>query len=73
MSLHQDWEGIAEQKVRLWEAEVQKRQLEAKIARKPAVWRLVAGRWLMRVGGWITHLGKQMAHGEAAARVSVAG
>jgi hypothetical protein len=73
MSLHQDWEGIAQEKIRAWEAEVHKRQLRAYLPRRRAAWRRRAGSWLMRLGEWLTHQGAQMAECEFSQRASALG
>jgi hypothetical protein len=66
LMLPQDFDGIAQEKMRAWEIEVQRRQLQAQIARPRPIWRRwILRRWagtgLMRVGRWLTQLGSGMA------------
>jgi hypothetical protein len=72
MSLPQDWDGIVELRMRAWESEVHRRQLRRQIPRQRLVWRRWAGAGLMRLGGWLTQWGAQMAE-ECSRRVTVAG
>jgi hypothetical protein len=72
MSLLQDWDGIVEERKRAWEAEVRRQQLQRQIPRQRPAWRRWAGAGMMRVGGWLTQWGAEIAE-ECSQRVSVAG
>jgi hypothetical protein len=69
----QDWEGIAQERMRSWEAEVCHRQLLAQVPRRRRRWRRWTGGGLMRAGAWLTRWGERMAENECGQRVSVIG
>lgn len=73
MRLDSDYEGIAQERTRSWEAELCQRQLRAQITRQPPRWRRIAGAWLMAAGRRLTHWGAAMAEHERSQPMSVAG
>jgi hypothetical protein len=68
----QDWEALAAEKARLWEAEVNNRKLIAQIPRRRHFWWRWLGHGMVLVGGWFTGWGVWLAQCEESQRVIVA-
>ncbi len=78
MFLPQDWEGVAQERMRSWEKEMQQRQLLAELAQEPPSWRRWTGGGLVWIGTGLLRWGERMAQHEcpeniAQESVSVAG
>jgi hypothetical protein len=73
MSLPQDWDGIAQERMRSWETEVRRRQLLAHLPRRQPRWRRWTSGGLMRTGRWLLRWGERMAEPECEQGVSMAG
>jgi hypothetical protein len=61
MNFREDWEGLAQERKRAWDAEVRTQQLIAHLPRRRARWRRWASAWLIGVGGSLTGWGKAIA------------
>jgi hypothetical protein len=73
MMVPQQWEDVAQERVRDWEKEMQHRQLLAQVPPTPAPWRRWMGRVMVWLGTWLLRFGERMARRECAECVSVAG
>ncbi len=73
MMMLQDWEGVAQERARSWEKEIQQRQLLAQLPRQPAAWRLWTGSILVWLGTWLMRWGSRVTPNECRQGVSVTG
>jgi hypothetical protein len=78
MMLPQDWEGVARERMRSWEKEMQQQQLLAQLTPQPSRWRRWTGSGLVWIGTWLLRWGERMAQREcrenvAQERVALAG
>ncbi len=64
MMMPQDWERVAAEQARSWEAERVHRQLLSEIPHQPPRWQRWTGDIMMRIGTWLMNWGKQMAQHE---------
>ena len=73
MMVPQQWEDVAQDRLRDWEKEVQYRQLLAQLPATPAPWQRWMGRAMVWSGTWLLRLGERMARRECPESVTVAG
>ena len=73
MLLPQDWERVAKERQRSWDAEVRQRQLLSQLASPPPLWRRWTGGSLMWLGAWLVRRGEGMMQHEYSRGVSFAG
>jgi hypothetical protein len=73
MLLPQEWEGVAKERMRSWEKEIQQQQLLAEVAQEPSRWRRWTGSGLVWIGTWLLRWGERMAQRECQESISVAG
>lgn len=76
MMLPQQWEIVAQERMRSWEKEMHYRQLLAELPREPARWQRWTGSTLVWTGTWLMRLGERVAQRECqekASGVSIAG
>ena len=76
MPLPQDWNAIAQERQRSWDAAVSQQQLLAQIPRQRRPqrrWRRWTGSGLVRIGSRLMHWGEQMAENECEPGVSMPG
>jgi hypothetical protein len=72
MMLPEQWENVAQERLRDWEKEIQQRQLLAQLPSTPAPWRRWTGSIMVWSGTWLLRFGERMARCECPERVSVA-
>ena len=72
MMLPQQWEGVAQERLRSWEKEMNHRQLLAQLPQEPSRWRQFTGGTMVWIGTWLLRWGERMAQHECQEKVSVA-
>lgn len=71
MSLPQDLEGVAQEKLRAWEKEIKQRQLLQQLPQKPPRWHSWTGSMLLWLGSQLTHFGERLTRRERQEQVQV--
>ena len=64
MMLPGDWDGVAQERTRSWEAEVDRQHLLRQIPRRRTRWRQWAGGGLVWLGRWLVRWGEQVTEPE---------
>lgn len=72
MLLPQEWEGVARERMRSWENEMQQMQLLAQLPGEPPRWRRWTGGGMVRIGTWLMCWGERLAQRECRQGVPVA-
>ena len=73
MMMPEQWEGVAQERLRDWEKEVCHQQLLLQLPQEPARWRRWTGSSMVWAGTWILRWGERMAQRECQESVQVAG
>jgi len=72
MNLPQQWEDVAQERVKEWEKEVRHQKLLSQLPQEPSLWRRWTGSGMVWVGTWLMRSGERMAHCECQECVSLA-
>jgi hypothetical protein len=73
MMLPQQWEGVAQERMRDFEKEMHYRKLLAQLPAEPARWQRWTGSLMVATGTWLMRLGERMNRRECQESVSVTG
>ncbi len=71
MMVPQQWEGIAQERMRSWEKEMQYQQLLAQLPPTPSIWRRWTGGGMVWIGTWLLRWGERMARRQCQESISI--